>query len=64
MQSEPVAEVSASSNVQPLVDLVRVETEAHTAGVVKIIFAASLPATASPRSRMSFMITFGLASTR
>ena len=26
--------------------------------------AASFPATASPRSRMSFMTTFGLASTR
>ena len=26
--------------------------------------ATSLPATPSPRSRMSFMITFGLASTR
>ena len=27
-------------------------------------YEASLPATASPRTRMSFMITFGFASTR
>ena len=35
-------------------------------GVIVGLFrpAASIPATASPRNRMSFMITFGLASTR
>jgi hypothetical protein len=32
--------VFASANVQPLRDLVAAGTEAHTAGVIKIIFLA------------------------
>jgi hypothetical protein len=39
-QSEPVAEVSASSNVLSLLDLVPAGTEAHTTDAIKIIFVA------------------------
>jgi hypothetical protein len=40
-QSRPAAEVLASSNVLPLLDLVPASPEAHTAGVIKIIFVAN-----------------------
>jgi hypothetical protein len=39
-QSGPVVEVPASSNVWSLLDLVPAQREAHTAGVIKIIFLA------------------------
>jgi hypothetical protein len=40
-QSRPAAEVPASSNVRSLLDLVPAQPEAHTAGVIKIIFFAN-----------------------
>jgi hypothetical protein len=40
-QSDPVAEVSASSNVRPLLDLVATAEGAHTTDIIKIIFLAN-----------------------